>query len=1280
MTCSFNGAKCDVCPLGPKGPLRDADRPWQPVAHEDHRMSGAEIIAVHQAPEIEDEKRGSLLSGRNGGTWARGLNNAGLRRVDVSSTTVIACAPPGAPGGAYRRMEDMLRRLNKRAAKEGLPSWPHPRDCCRPRLEIDLLGYKNVLLMGKTAAVALAGLNRDIKKTRGAPIGIDEGWQAVPHDSDRAVHLALPTLDVSFIAKNGHFMSVWVRDIAKARRLFEGTLRWRDPEMLWRPTPDELRFWLRGFNGCPDKTAVFDVETSRHHQGMRPRALKLYTLSIARWSKHGEGSTMEAVGIEFMDPSTGVRWYTPEAEAEIKDLLRRFFTEQRIPKMGHNAGMFDRAVIEEHFGVTPVPLIDSIFATRAANPGLPKGLKPTGRTFTDVGEWDSDDKDEDGGGADSKNATTLLRYNMMDCAVNLALWPTVRDIAARAGYYTPIRQDLADMMLPPERRGQPLTLNEIDHAAQDRGLRMTDAGLWIDQRLRAAMQEDAEKQAATILRLLQARLKAAGAAVLADADLDIEEDDDGVEMNPNSTARLRALYFGPPDEGGWDLPFLPSEGGVDSAGKPLYSRKDFLTGTGDMSTSDAVHRAYLASGVLRPDQFEIMYLVRVYRRIKTKIVGTTLRPLAPEQPIYKAGVLRGFTKSWVHGDNRVHSIFSAHVTNVGRYASGSPNCFSGDTQVLTKAGWVAFTDLEKGVEIAQWEPGGYMSWVVPSEYYEVHDAPFIHISTERFISLKVTPDHRCPLYDRKGDNLIVVPASRYSGERRQPSGGVLSGATTIDHNLLRYLIAVQADGSLYPTRVKLAFRLQRKIERCEEILKACGFHYTKNVYSGTTEFGVYGEGRKVIDRLLPGKKFAPWLLDLDEASKRVFCSEVFLWDGSARNGTDYASKHKENAEIVQTMIHCVGKRSILRLYTNAAGSSVWIATCSDHTSSMTTNFSSVDAGRGTAYCVSVPSSFILVRHNDKIAVSGQCQNVGNKKGQGLLKTVFAAPPGYFFVGADLNQAHLFIIANVWQIPALCEAIANGYDPHNFNASTTFGRTFTEAPGYNGLKDKPSKGTPAEAMRNVIKTFIYASVYGAMPETIWRVLTSTETDPPPAWLDRVLSRDDQLNIKELVRQTMPYLLKSLDDVRMIHENWLKGQPEWLDAWQREIDFYSKHGYVQSYLFGRRSGDLGEDQNKVTNFGVLATESDIMRIVESRIDREFPGKIVYQCHDSAAICLPLPAGYAPDWRPAKDAKGKYVWPAEFEEVRRRFEACFHVQVPGWRFPISGEAALGFNLHEV
>lgn len=983
MTCpGFNGAKCDICPLGPNGPLRDADRPWRPIAHEDHRPSGAEIIAVHQAPEAEDEKRGNLLSGRNGGTWARGLLNAGLRRTDVSSTTVIACAPPGAPGGAYRRMEDRLRRLNKRAAKAGERVWPHPKDCCRPRLEIDLLGYKNVLLLGKTATVELAGLNRDIRKTRGAPIGISEDWQAVPHDSDQAVHLALPTLDVSFIAQNGHFMSVWVRDIAKARRLFDGTLRWRDPEMLWRPTPDELRFWLRGFNGCPDKTAVFDVETSRHHQGMRPRAVKLYTLSIARWSKYGEGSTMEAVGIQFVDPATGERWYTPEAEAEVKGLLRRFFTEQRIPKMGHNAGMFDRAVIEEHFGVTPVPLIDSIFATRAANPGLPKGLKPTGRTFTDVGEWDSDDKDDDGGGADSKNATTLLRYNMMDCAVNLAMWPTIRDIAARAGYYTPIRQDLADMMLPPERRGQPLTLNEIDHAAQDRGLRMTDAGLWIDQRLRAAMQEEAEKQAATILRLLQARLKAAGAAVLSDADLDIEEGEDGEELNPNSTAKLRALYFNPPDEGGWDLPFLPTEGGVDSAGKPLYSRKDFLTGTGEMSTSDAVHRAYLASGVLRPDQFEIMYLVRVYRRLKTKIVGTTLRPLAPEQPVYKAGVLRGFTKSWVHGDNRVHSIFSAHVTNVGRYASGSPNI----------------------------------------------------------------------------------------------------------------------------------------------------------------------------------------------------------------------------------------------------------------------------------------------------------QNIGNKKGQGLLKTVFAAPPGYFFVGADLNQAHLFIIANVWKIPALCEAIANGYDPHNFNASTTFGRAFTEAPGYNGLKDKPSKGTPAEAMRNVIKTFIYASVYGAMPETIWRVLTSTETDPPPAWLSRVVSRDDKLDIKELVRQTMPYLLKKLDDVRDIHTNWLKGQPEWIDAWQREIDFYAKHGYVQSYLFGRRSGDLGEDQNKVTNFGVLATESDIMRIVESRIDALFPGKIVYQCHDSAAICLPLPAGCALDWRPPKDAKGKYVWPAEFEEVRRKFEACFHVQVPGWRFPISGEAALGFNLHEV
>jgi len=977
VTCtSFRGARCDDCPLGPKGALRSTDREWRPVAMEDHRLRGSEILAVHQAPTPEDEKNGNLLSGRDGGTWGRGLANAGMRRPDVSSTTLIACAPPGGTGGAYRRMEDSLRRLNKQRQKQGLALLEHPAACCRPRLEADLAGFKNIITLGKSATQALTGLNRDITKLRGAPMGIDAEWQKVPYDDPKAVKLALASFDVSFVARNAHFMGTWVRDIAKARRLFDGRLRWTDPAMVWRPSPDELRLWLRELARRKERTAVFDVETSRHPQGMRPRALSLYTLAIARWGPEGEGGAIEAIGIQFLDPATGTRWYTAEQEAEVKDLLRTFFTYGAVTKMGHNAGAFDRAVIEEHFGVTPAPLVDSIFATRAANPGLPKGLKPTGRTFTDVGEWDSDDKDEDGGGAASKDADVLLRYNMMDCAVNLAMWPTIREIARRSGYYDPIRQDLADMMLPPEKAGSPLTLSDIDHIAQDRALRMTDIGIWIDQRKRAELHQEAEAQAAAVLDLLQRRLREAGVEGLTDADLDSDEDEDRLEVNPNSTAKLRDLYFGPAPRG-WDLPFLPVTGGVDAAGDPIYSRKDFLTGTGDLSTSDTVHRMYLASGVLKPHQFDIMYLVRVYRRLKTKIIGTTLRPLAPEQKKYQKGIISGITKSWLHFDGRVHSIFSAHTTSVGRYGSSSPNI----------------------------------------------------------------------------------------------------------------------------------------------------------------------------------------------------------------------------------------------------------------------------------------------------------QNIGNKKGQGQLKKVFAAPPGFFFVGADLNQAHLFIIANVWKIPALCEAIANGYDPHNFNAATTFRDNFTKARGFRGLSEKPEKGTPAEAMRNVIKTFIYASVYGAMPETIWRVLTSTETDPPPDWLKDVAA-DSGLTIDALVKSTMPYLGKALDSVRALRADWLAGQPEWLEAWQREEDFYGRHGYVKSYLFGRSSGDLGEDKNKVVNFGVLSTESDIMRIVEARIDRAFPGKLFYQCHDSAAIVLPLPEGYAPDWRPKK---GEPL-PAYFEDVRQRYEALFRVEVPGWRFPITGEASVGFNLAEV
>ena len=1015
------GAKCNICPLGPGGFLRQGGKysPWQPIAVEDHRPDGAVVAAVATAPDSEEEDNGRLFSGRFGGLWNKALRTAGLARKDLSLIPLMSCAPPGQAGGAMQRMNDRLRQENKRRDKAGQMPLPSPMECCAPRLMTDLAPYKFLVLLGKEPVQALSGITRGVEKVRGSPWGLNEHWVKVPYDDPTAVRKALPTYAPGVIFRAPQKKRRWISDIRKSWRLFTNTLDWEDPVMELRPTPQRVIEWfneikptthLNGTIGPP--VYCDDVETTRHPMGMRPASVTLRTVSFARWKDGIEGGAVECIGIPLLSCDGVTRFYTSTNLNWLMAILQWALMRPDIYKIGHNAGSFDRIVYEEWFKCTPPNRWDSLFPTRAADPSLPKGLKPVGRTRTDVGEWDSDEEDSSiatGTTDDHK----LLIYNCIDTAVNLRIWPKIVEDAAPMGYFNPIPERLLafDWWNGPDNKGWDgstvPSLFDIDHANQDRCVYFYRAGFDVDQAEVDRQLAIAEAQVKEIGRLLTQKIRKMRLDVTLDGISATDEgsdDDSEHTINPSSTMQLRKLYF---EE--WDLPFLPKHAGKDSQGKPLYSKRDFLTTSDSLSTSDAVHRAYLAwgsqsEGNLSSDQRDFMYLVRMYRRINNKIISTSLKPMRPSVPIKnKSGKLVKMSRSWLYEDGKVHSNFSAHITSVGRDSSSGPNL----------------------------------------------------------------------------------------------------------------------------------------------------------------------------------------------------------------------------------------------------------------------------------------------------------QNIGNKKGQGDLKKIYVAGYGHILFGADINQAHLVIIANEWKIPALCDVFANGYDPHNFNAESIFKRVFTDDPGYRGRFKKPVGGSGADRMRSIAKTFIYASVYGASPETIWRVLTSNEGNPPKEWLAKIMqmhvyARDEKSvsDIGALIAMTMPNLGMHVDDVRDIHAKWLRDQPQWQDAWARAEEEYRINGFVKSYLFGRCSGDLGDDPNKIRNFSVLATERDVMAMIEGRIERAFPRGatgphtgLIYQCHDSGAVRWKLPSHIDPMWRPSKpalklwaDERDPSLFLLEIAENLVTLTNCFSLDIPDWQFGIRGEADVGWSLKDV
>ena len=612
------GARCDVCPLGPKGDLRKDD--WKPVGCEVHK--GATVLAVAESPDPEEVQHGRPFVGRSGSEWNRALSACGKRRTDVDLDHVIACRLPGQASGAMRRLDKAVDKLNRKRVKDGKDAVPHPMTCCRPRLLNTASRYPSIITLGKTSTQALTNVGSSIQSTRGGPMRITHDW-GVTTEPDETAHRVLPTLHPSFILRSPSWRRVLHADLGKAFRWFNDTLQWTAPDTLWRPTPDELEKWLQ--QDAP--FWAYDVETD----GIEPMECKLRTIAIATPDLDESGrvtdkkpfSNSKAVGIGLLSADGHTHFYSPEDESRIKDILRKAFTDGRV-WVGHNAGSYDRMVIENHLQVTPRPLVDTLFPARFRSPDLPKGLKTIGSILTDVERWETTEK----GSSIATGSTDddeLLRYNIIDTVVNARITLPLIEAARKAGAFNAINPDIKPQSWGYDR---PWDLNEVDHETQEMCVEMHKNGVWVDQKKRYELTQHFTDS----VRQREKRL-----------------DELAPDINPGSYDKIRELFYTK-----WRL-------GI----PPQMDAKDFYTETGAPGTGDAVLRAHIAGGNLTEEQEAFVRELRLYRREKNKILGTVLIPLNRRDIDPKKGV--------VCEDGRVRPSWNAHVTSVARLSCSGPN-------------------------------------------------------------------------------------------------------------------------------------------------------------------------------------------------------------------------------------------------------------------------------------------------------------------------------------------------------------------------------------------------------------------------------------------------------------------------------------------------------------------------------------------------------------------------------------------------------------------------------
>ena len=348
-----------------------------------------------------------------------------------------------------------------------------------------------------------------------------------------------------------------------------------------------------------------------------------------------------------------------------------------------------------------------------------------------------------------------------------------------------------------------------------------------------------------------------------------------------------------------------------------------------------------------------------------------------------------------------HQVITSEflVANKKAFCLSEMGCFDSETEYLTPTGWRKFTDYNGGMVAQYDEKTERIEFVTPDKYVKLPCENMIRIKTKYGLDQLLSPEHRVLLKDGKKEGAVkleVVSAqellhrhedrhNRITSERGVNkiafSGACIptvfkpADRSGIDmtEEALRLQIAVIADGYFgnNTNRVSLRLKKERKILRLRDLLLKAGIEFSETTpeYEGAKGFHIFRFNAPI--RL---KEFDARFWDADETQLRVIADEVLHWDGSVLRGDMFFSTSKNSADFIQYVFSSLGytsritvdsrdghkdcytvrRREQKRLYIVGPNKTMWEEKSTD----------------GFKYCFIVPTSFLLVRRNGCVFVSG----------------------------------------------------------------------------------------------------------------------------------------------------------------------------------------------------------------------------------------------------------------------------------------------------------------------
>lgn len=333
-------------------------------------------------------------------------------------------------------------------------------------------------------------------------------------------------------------------------------------------------------------------------------------------------------------------------------------------------------------------------------------------------------------------------------------------------------------------------------------------------------------------------------------------------------------------------------------------------------------------------------------------------------------------------------------------------CFPKGTEVLTEGGFKPIENLSVCDKVYQVNSDKTGEFVVPERIVEKYSENLVQISTSRFRSI-TTPNHDVVYMDRKNQFYKEKAAGKTFKHHSIPtstSGRV--GGVKYSKWEIAYACAMQADGSLETTTQvngtkrdywSITLKREDKLQYFREILDRLGIKHSEYVSDKKGRIRFYlGQRDPVLFKRSKDKTFdATTVLSMDSKSQQVFIEELCKWDGSIKGPTPlYCSTNHENIKLAQTVGHMNGYRCRVMVTNDTRDIFQKPPKTNYRLTFVKTNKITLQQHEKTemdykdmTYCVTVPSGMILVRQEDQVFISGNCQNTTVKEMHSIITRI-----------------------------------------------------------------------------------------------------------------------------------------------------------------------------------------------------------------------------------------------------------------------------------------------------